>query len=118
MVAQHLFESGTQTANVAANTTLGVIATNAKLTPSQAERIAIMAHDGMARALRPVHTPFDGDTVFVLATGEHPLQPEPAQNLDVLEIGAMAADCLARAIARGVYEAETLGSMVSYKDSL
>ena len=59
-----------------ANTTIGVVATDAVLTPADARRLAIMAQDGLARALRPVHTPFDGDTVFVLATGGKSL-PEP-----------------------------------------
>jgi L-aminopeptidase/D-esterase-like protein len=63
-----------------------------------------MAQDGMARAIRPVHAPFDGDVVFVLATGARPLgEPRP---LAVARLGAFAADVLARAIARGVYEAQ------------
>ena len=56
-----------------ANTTLTVIATDADLTRAQAKRVALMAHDGYARAIRPVHTPLDGDTVFVLATGASPV---------------------------------------------
>ncbi len=95
------------------NTTLVAVATNAALTTGQAQRIAIMAHDGLARAIRPVHTPFDGDTVFVLATGEQPLQNPAA---DIARIGMHAADCVARAIARGVYEAETLGGHKAYRD--
>ncbi len=87
-----------------ANTTLGVIATDAILTPAEARRIAVMAQDGFARAIRPVHAPFDGDVVFVAATGKRALaEPRP---LAVARLGAMAADCLARAVARGVYEAE------------
>ena len=96
---------------VGANTTIAVIATNASLTVPQLERVAIMAHDGIARAIRPAHTPFDGDTVFALATGTG--SPEGPARLG--EIGMMAADCLARAIARGVYEAETLGNSPSYR---
>jgi len=86
-----------------ANTTLAVIATDAALTPAQARRVAVMAQDGLARAIRPIHAPFDGDAVFVLSTGARPLGEPSAFALTVL--GALAADCLARAVARGVYEA-------------
>ncbi|MBZ0215024.1 MAG: P1 family peptidase [Fimbriimonadaceae bacterium] len=84
------------------NTTLAVVATDAALTAAQAKRLAIAAHDGLARAIYPVHTPFDGDIVFALGTGQRPLN-DPAQ--DIAELGASAAHCLARAIARGVFEA-------------
>jgi len=94
-----------------ANTTLVVVAVGARLTRVQAQRVAIMAQDGIARAIRPAHTPFDGDTVFVLAAGDgHP--PRPGQ---VARIGAIAADCVARAIARGVFEAESAGGIESYR---
>jgi L-aminopeptidase/D-esterase-like protein len=88
---------------VRANTTIACVATDVALTPAQAKRVAIMAQDGLARAIRPVHAPVDGDVVFALSTGRRPLG-EPA-NLTLTRIGALAADCLARAIARGVYEA-------------
>lgn len=94
-----------------ANTTIGVVATNVALDVAQAQRIAIMAQDGIARAVRPAHTPFDGDTVFALATGGIPLQGPAQLGL----IGMMAADCMARAIARGIYEAESLGDSPSYR---
>jgi L-aminopeptidase/D-esterase-like protein len=97
-----------------ANTTIAVVATNAALSRVELKRMAIMAADGFARALRPVHTPFDGDTVFALSTAKKPLG-EP-RGFDVLRMGSLAADCLARAIARGVYEAESLGTMNSYRD--
>jgi L-aminopeptidase/D-esterase-like protein len=97
----------------AQNTTIAVVAVNATLTPSQAKRVAIMAHDGMARALRPVHTPVDGDVVFVLATGERPLEEPLAAHLSLL--GSLAADCLARAIGRGVFEADDVGPWESYR---
>lgn len=87
------------------NTTLAVVATDAALTPDQARRVAIMAQDGMARAIRPVHTPFDGDVVFAASTGRVHL-PEPSPLL-VAELGSLAADCLARAIARGVHASMT-----------
>jgi L-aminopeptidase/D-esterase-like protein len=86
-----------------ANTTIACVATDALLTPGQARRLALMAQDGLARAIRPVHAPFDGDVVFALSTGRRALA-EPA-DLTLTRLGALAADCLARAVARGVYEA-------------
>ena len=86
-----------------ANTTIACVAVDAVLTPAQTRRLAMMAQDGLARAIRPVHAPFDGDVVFVLATGRRPLAAPDAFTLT--RLGAMAADCLARAVARGVYEA-------------
>jgi L-aminopeptidase/D-esterase-like protein len=97
-----------------ANTTIGIVATNAALSKAEARRVAIMAQDGFARAIRPAHTPFDGDTVFVLATGRYVL-PEP--RVDALaRIGAIAADCVARAVARGVYAADGLGTWPAWRD--
>ena len=87
------------------NTTIAVVATDAILTPAQAHRLAIMAQDGFARAIRPVHTPFDGDVVFALSTGREAL-PDAAE-LTLTELGAAAADTLARAIARGVHAARS-----------
>lgn len=101
------------TAAPGANTTLAVVATDAELTRAQAQRLAIMAQDGFARALRPVHTPFDGDTVFALATGRAAGRLDPA---GLAELGGLAADCLARAIARGVFEAESVGAMAAYRE--
>lgn len=82
------------------NTTIAIVATNARLDKRQAHRLAVMAHTGLARAVYPVHTPLDGDTVFALATGAVPLR-EPVADLAAL--GSAAANTLARAIARGVY---------------
>ncbi|MBN2753024.1 MAG: P1 family peptidase [Rhodospirillaceae bacterium] len=96
------------------NTTLAVVATNADLSRGEALRVAIMAQDGFARAIRPAHTPFDGDTAFVLAAGDWVL-PEP-RALAVARIGALAADCVARAIGRGVYLAESAGVFRSWRD--
>lgn len=87
-----------------ANTTLGVVATNAALDKGQAKRVAMMAQDGLARAVRPAHTPFDGDLVFALSSGALALD-SAASGAQVARIGAAAADCLARAIARGVHHA-------------
>jgi L-aminopeptidase/D-esterase-like protein len=96
-----------------ANTTIGLVATNADLTKAEAQRVAIMAQDGFARAIRPSHTPFDGDTIFVLATGAHRLTESRPH--DVARIGSIAADCVARAVARGVYAAEPLGIWPSWR---
>lgn len=86
------------------NTTIAIIATDAILTQAQATRLATAAHDGMARAIVPSHTPFDGDLVFAAATCAKPL-PDPVW--DPLRLGHAAATCLSRAIARAVFEART-----------
>ena len=92
------------------NTTLVVVATNARLAKAQATRLAIMAGDGMARAIDPVHTPGDGDTVFALATGT--FEGDAAEVPGVLALlGSMAATATARAIVRGVEAAEGLGGV-------
>lgn len=106
---------GEEAAAAGGNTTIGCIACNADLTPAEARRVAIMAQDGLARAIRPIHTPFDGDVLFVLATGKHALGQEMRPRA-ILQLGAIAADCVARAVARGVYEAETLGETIAYRD--
>ncbi|WP_084398019.1 P1 family peptidase [Henriciella aquimarina] len=86
------------------NTTIGCIATDLILTPAQAQRVAQMALAGFARAIRPVFAPFDGDALFILSTGKVPLEePTPIQ---LARVGELAASTLARAIARGVYEAD------------
>jgi L-aminopeptidase/D-esterase-like protein len=85
------------------NTTIACVATDLDLTADEMKRVVMMAQDGMSRAIRPIHTPFDGDVVFGIATGRR--QPEGPRELAVLKAGAVAADTLARAIARGVYEA-------------
>ena len=77
------------------NTTIGVVATNARLTKAQATKVAQMAHDGLARAIYPAHTMGDGDAIFALATGA-------IENSDVSRIGALAADAMAEAIVRAV----------------
>lgn len=97
-----------------ANTTIAVVATNARIDKASAQRLAVMAQDGLARAIRPVHTPQDGDTVFAIATGRQDLADDP---LVLGELGTLAADCLARAVARGVFHAQTLGTARSWKDT-
>ncbi len=91
--------------NPGANTTLAVVATNAAIDKLEAKRIAIMAQDGLARAIRPVHTPFDGDLVFAIGSGAVPLGDERTRAWQAARIGSAAADVLARAIARGVHQA-------------
>jgi L-aminopeptidase/D-esterase-like protein len=91
--------------NAGANTTLAVVATTAALTTAEATRLAMMAQDGLARAIRPVHTPFDGDVVFALSSGAVEIGEGPARSLTIAKLGSAAADTLARAIARGVFEA-------------
>ena len=98
------------------NTTIAVVATDAKLDKAQCNRLAIMAQDGFARAIYPVHTPLDGDIVFAAATGTRSLQ-DPYYAL--AELGMLAANVMARAIARGVYEAKALpfpGALPSWQD--
>ena len=89
------------TANMA-NTTIGVVSTDAVLTKAQAKRLAIAAHDGIARAIWPAHTPMDGDLVFALASGKSGVVPGAG---DWIDLGAHAAGVTARAIAQGVYAA-------------
>lgn len=86
-----------------ANTTIAIIATDAVLSKAQTKRLAIAAHDGFARAIWPAHTPLDGDLIFSVATGNSGVTPELAQQID---LGAIAASTMSRAIARGIYEAE------------
>ena len=98
--ARKLLRGGTQPASkVGQNTTIGVIATNARLTKVQATKVAQMAQDGLARAIYPAHTMDDGDVVFALATGG-------IENDDVSRIGALAADAMVEAILRGVRAAK------------
>jgi L-aminopeptidase/D-esterase-like protein len=98
------------------NTTLAVVATNAALTKAELKRLAIMAQAGLVRAITPVHTPLDGDIVFALSTAKHDAPPTV---FDLAELGAFAANTLARAIARGVCEAggmPDVSDVPSYRD--
>jgi L-aminopeptidase/D-esterase-like protein len=88
-----------------ANTTLGVVACNAHLSTAECKRVAMMAHDGIARAIRPTHTPFDGDTVFAVASGGIELSRDSLRAAHLARIGSAAADCMSRAIARAVHHA-------------
>ncbi len=105
----------------AGNTTIGVVATDAALTKAQAQKVAQMAQDGLARAIRPAHTMFDGDTIFCLATGTKELPGAEGfftapQAPALTEIGRAAADCFSRAVIRGLLAAESLGSMSAFAD--
>jgi len=93
-----------------ANTTIAVVATNARLTKVQASRMALMADDGLARAINPAHTPADGDTVFALATGRWQGQA------DVFTIGPLAAEALSEAIVRAATQATASGGLPSARD--
>lgn len=85
---------------VGANTTIGAVATNLALDKAGARRLAIMAHDGLARAIRPLHTPFDGDSIFAISTGEHKTDGPTAQAIALA--GAMAANCIERAVEKAL----------------
>lgn len=102
-VHAHGFPPDTKAAAVRTNTTIAAIATDADLSASDLKRIAVMAQDGLARAIRPAHGPADGDVIFVLSTCTRPVASPLAA---VTEIGHLAGDVMARAIARGVFEAE------------
>jgi L-aminopeptidase/D-esterase-like protein len=99
-----------QRPRVAENTTLAVVATNAHLTKAEANRVALMADAGIARAVTPAHTTADGDTVFALATGRW------RGRADLNEIGALAADVLAEAIVRAVKQATVVAGIPAARD--
>jgi D-aminopeptidase len=106
---------GGQQATAVENTTLVVVVTDAQLTKPQAKRLAVIAQTGMARAIYPVHAPTDGDVVFAAATGVKPIDPL----FGLTTLGAVAANTVARAIARGVYAAAALpfpGALPSWQD--
>jgi L-aminopeptidase/D-esterase-like protein len=92
----------------ASSTVIGVVATNARLTKEEANKVAQMAQDGVARAIRPAHTLFDGDTIFALSTG--------SKRADVNLVGAYAAEMAAQAIARAARKAERSGKLPSWND--
>lgn len=107
------------------NTTIAVVATDAELSPAGCRRVAVAAHDGLARAIRPCHTPLDGDTVFALATGAIAVPPDPKtpaamspETMLVTQVGAAAADCLARAALVGVLAAESVAGIPTYRGML
>lgn len=94
--------------NRATNTTISIVATNAKLTKANCNKISQMAHDGYARSIEPVHTMFDGDTIFTIATGE--------VEADISFVGMTAAKVISRAISNAVYSSKTTKGLISYED--
>lgn len=107
------------------NTTIAVVATDAALSPPGCRRVAVAAQDGLARTIRPCHTAHDGDTVFALATGALEMDPDPTTPMSMspeaaltTEVGAAAADCLARAVLVAVLAAETVAGIPTYRDLL
>jgi L-aminopeptidase/D-esterase-like protein len=95
------------------DTVIGVVATNARLNKEEANKVAQMAHDGLARVVRPAHTMFDGDTLFALATGSN---NEPSMEADVNTVGAYAAEVVAEAIVRAVKTAEGVAGLPAWRD--
>ncbi|MFL6144713.1 MAG: P1 family peptidase [Labedaea sp.] len=100
------------------NTTIGVVAVDAALTKTECRRLAVAAQDGLARAVRPAHSMFDGDTVFAVATGASPLpSAEPLARAAALDrLSAAAADTFARAMLHGLLAATSLPGLPSYRD--
>jgi L-aminopeptidase/D-esterase-like protein len=106
---------GGPAASEAESTTLAVVVTDAALTKTQAKRLAMIAQTGFARAIYPVHAPMDGDVVFAASTGERQIDPL----IGLTELGMIAANVMARAIARGVHAATALpfpGALPSWRD--
>ena len=95
--------------NISSNTVIGVVATDAPLTRANLKRLAIMAHDGIARSLSPAHTPMDGDTIFSITTSQD-IKEQVLDNVDILALGSRVSDCVARACNRAIYEAEAVGN--------
>jgi L-aminopeptidase/D-esterase-like protein len=104
---------GSQNGPAEGNTTIGVVATNARLTKEQANRLATVAHDGFARAIRPVHTSADGDTVFAMATGEVEIG-----DARITALEAFAALAVERAVVKGVLAAKGLAGVPSVSEWL
>lgn len=107
--ARRLLRAGTPPIRSGQNTTIGVIATNARLTKVQATKVAQMAHDGFARAIYPAHTMGDGDAIFALATGT-------IEGADVSRIGALAAEAMAQAIVRAAQQATSIPGYPAARD--
>ncbi|MEW2483354.1 P1 family peptidase [Mycobacterium sp. NPDC049093] len=109
----------------ALNTTIAVVATDAALSPAGCRRVAVAAHDGLARTIQPCHTPIDGDTVFALATGAVTVEPDEKtpvamspETALVTKVGAAAADVLARAVLVGLLAAEPVAGIPTYRGML
>ena len=92
---------------ISSNTVIGVVATDAPLSRANLKRLAIMAHDGIAKSLSPAHTPMDGDTIFAISTNQNNNKSE-LDSIDILAMGSRISDCVARACNRAVYEAVSI----------
>ncbi|MEP7202364.1 MAG: P1 family peptidase [Ilumatobacteraceae bacterium] len=116
--------NATRTPPTPLNTTIGVVATSAELTKPECRKMAAVAHDGLARAIRPVHSMFDGDTIFCLSTAQHAIAAGESPGLHRVKtragilntLLATAADCFALACTRAVIEANSIGGPASYAD--
>ena len=93
---------------ISSNTVIGVVATDAPLSRANLKRLAIMAHDGIAKSLNPAHTPMDGDTIFSISTNQN-CNKLGLENVDILAMGSRISDCVARACNRAIYEADSIG---------
>ena len=92
------------------NTTIGVVATNAKLTKAQCKKISQMSHDGYAKAIFPIHTPHDGDTIFTMSTGEIEVES------DLTLLGSLATEVVEKSIINAIKNAKSIQNIVSYKE--
>ena len=92
------------------NTTIGVVATNAKLTKAQCKKISQMSHDGYAKAIFPIHTPHDGDTIFTMSTGEIEVEA------DLTLLGSLATEVVEKSIINAIKNAKSIQNIVSYKE--
>ena len=92
------------------NTTIGVVATNAKLTKAQCKKISQMSHDGYAKAIFPIHTPHDGDTIFTMSTGEVEVEA------DLTLLGSLATEVVEKSIINAIKNAKSIQNIVSYKE--
>jgi L-aminopeptidase/D-esterase-like protein len=108
--ARRIVRTGTPRGRFGDNSTIGIIATNARLTKAQASYLAQMADDGYARAIWPIHTVVDGDTVFAIATGTRSGEP------DMITLGSLAADVIATAVIRAATEATGLPNFPAVRD--
>jgi L-aminopeptidase/D-esterase-like protein len=106
--ATYVIEHGIDDRNAVTNTTIGIVATNARLTKAQAKKLASWSHDAYARTIAPAHTMFDGDTIFALATGDL----EAAVNV----VGTIAVEVMSQAVMRAAMEAAGAGSLRAYRD--
>jgi L-aminopeptidase/D-esterase-like protein len=106
-----------QHGSVGRNTTIGVVATNASLSKTQAQKIAQMAHDGMARAIFPIHTMMDGDVIFSLALGMGQPETQVTAPATLSRLGAVAADVFARACIHGLLNARSMGGLSAYSEA-